>query len=112
GNFKGVVAPADATSKEKSCSSRSRLCSILRLTSIQSCRFTPLSPSITTEILESVEMEKSIRKRSGCCSSPCSSKSLTLLLKSIFFYKKRGRNVPSLFSLTLNNGANIQNLFK
>ena len=41
GNCKGAEAPAEATSKEKSCSSRSKLCSMLRLTLMQSCKLTP-----------------------------------------------------------------------
>src|SRR5690606_17909398 len=68
GYCSGDAAPAEVTSRAKSSSSRSRLCSMARLMSMQSCRLTPRSPSRMTRILLSAPMVKSIKNRDGCAS--------------------------------------------
>ena len=59
---RGVNAPEELTSIEKSYSSLSRLCSTDLLTYIQSSNVTPLSPSIKILIELSGEISRSIKK--------------------------------------------------
>ena len=62
---RGVCAPEELTSREKSCLSLSMLCSIDLLTYIQSSTDTPLSPSIIILMELSRAISKSIKKRSS-----------------------------------------------
>ena len=80
---KGSVAPKEVTSIEKSTSSRFKLCSIARLTAMQSSIPTPWSPSITTRMALSFDMVKSIKNKLSFSFNTLSIKLLTLSLKFI-----------------------------
>src|SRR5690606_29556291 len=74
--------------------SLSKLCSMARLTNMQSSTVTPVSPSITTLILLSSEIDKSIKNK--CCfSSRLSFNKFSTVVLNISWYKKRGLYVPS-----------------
>src|SRR5690606_19186777 len=90
----GDVAPAEVTSKEKSSSSRSRLCSMARLMSIQSLRLTPLSPSKTTLMVLSPPTVKSIKNKDGCSSKALSSSDSTFSFNITVQNKRRDSKSP------------------
>jgi len=93
---RGLETPAESTSREKSSSSLSKLCSIALLIAIQSSTLTPLSPSIMTAILLSEQCQD--QSKTNDYDLLMLHLTIGLLFLSLNFgYKKRGLAVPSFF---------------